>query len=61
MPKPRKDEPADVRKDASGREMFPWEVDPADQVSRRPADLETETDGTGGGSDQPPGTGDSAA
>lgn len=31
----RKDAPEEPRKDASGRELFPWEVDPADQVGRR--------------------------
>lgn len=31
----RKEEPNQPRTDASGRELFDWEVDPADQVARQ--------------------------
>jgi len=52
----RKEEPEEqepeVRTDASGRELFPWEVDPADQVRRRPAD-DTEEEANDGGPAQP--------
>jgi hypothetical protein len=57
MPTKRKDQP-EVRTDASGRELFPWEVDPADQVSRRAAaedaapvagGVQVDTGGEGGG------------
>lgn len=60
MAKQRKDGPEGaVRKDASGRDMFPWEVDPADQIGRRSSIQGAEE--ASGESDQPPGTGDSAA
>jgi hypothetical protein len=48
----RKDESGEPRRDASGRELFAWEVDPADQAER-PAQAET-VGGSSGSQDSAP-------
>lgn len=61
MARQRKDEQEatdGVRRDASGRELFLWEVDPADQVSRHPAAMEADEEEAGeeAGVEQPQGS-----
>jgi hypothetical protein len=44
------------RKDASGRELFPWEIDPADQTTRHAA-AEASGEPVAGGAQQDTGDG----